>query len=89
MRQVLLIAVALLTATDAAAINPNEYCRREVDRRIDHIEARLRAGYSASQGNAWKKDRSVLREVRYQCDRNPNAWRQVAAWPALGPAVTG
>lgn len=73
MKRIATLAVLALIAP--AALADVARCRAELDKRIARVESTMRGGYTAAQGNRLKERRRVLTQLRAECPKNPQAWK--------------
>ena len=62
----------LLVSTTTLAndrFTPSEYTCAGIEKRIDHINSRMRAGYSAKEGERLKQELRALKKQRDVCKK--------------------
>ncbi len=64
------IAVLLgLGSTNVIATEVNEYTCKRVEAKIDHVNSKMRAGYTLEQGERLKDEFRKLKKIRNKCKK--------------------
>ena len=60
-------------ATKSVAVEGRKACRERLEAQLDRIDARMRKGYSRSEGERLRASQRDLSRQRYECGRAPHA----------------
>lgn len=65
----LLLLVAATYSFAGSNFTPSKYQCAGIDQRIDNINSKMRAGYSAREGEQLKNQLRSLKQQRYECQK--------------------
>ncbi|AFS35653.1 hypothetical protein MASE_00380 [Alteromonas macleodii ATCC 27126] len=72
MKKTIALALFMLAATNSVANSqfiPSKYQCSGIEKRIDTINSRMRAGYSMREGEQLKEQLRSLKKQRYECKK--------------------
>ncbi len=72
MKKTIALALFMLAATNSVAnskFTPSKYQCSGIEKRIDTINSRMRAGYSMREGEQLKEQLRSLKKQRYECKK--------------------